>query len=257
MKMNKQKQGTVLSVKSIAEKVYRVQLKINEIPNKLIAGQFINVKVPGGKCILRRPFGICDYNIKDSIIDFCFQVKGEGTAILSQMKIGEELDVLMPLGNGFPESSGQKLMVIGGGIGLFPLLPLGKESKNIHTFLGFKNKSAALLLSDFEAISKELVIASDDGSIGEKGFITDIAKREIERVKPDIIYACGPTPMFKSMQEIFKDVIIPIYVSLEERMACGFGACLCCNTRVNKEGATEALRVCCEGPIFKLNEIEI
>jgi dihydroorotate dehydrogenase electron transfer subunit len=206
---------------------------------KFNAGQFLNVKVPG--FTLRRPFGISHFDTSAKTISFCFQVRGEGTKALAKIPVGTKLDLLLPLGNGFPMDKYKKVMLVGGGIGIFPLLPTAKDT---YAFLGFRNKESVVLEDDFNAVAKELTIVTD-------GFVTDVAKKEFNRIKPDAIFACGPHAMFKALKTL--NFPCPVYVSLEERMACGFGVCICCtvNTTHGKQ------RVCCAGPVFLLSEVTI
>lgn len=251
--MKKQHQGKVLSIVTIAPEVLKVTVQLENMP-KIIPGQFLNVRVPGGRFLLRRPLGICDFDAEKKTVTFCFQIKGEGTRCLAKIQEGDVLNILMPLGNGFPQTY-KKIMLIGGGLGVFPLLTVAKGYKNVHSFLGYRTKEVSFLISEFEKHSAEAVIASDDGTIGEKGYITAIARREYDRIKPDAVFACGPPAMFRALKKTFEGINTPIYVSLEERMACGFGACLCCNVKIKKDEEITAPRVCCEGPVFRIEEV--
>ena len=206
--------------------------------------------------MLRRPFAICGFDKTESTVDFAFFTKGGGTLALSKLKVGETVDVLLPLGNGFPDNyDGEKVMLIGGGIGVFPLLPCIAKTQ-AYTFLGFRSASHAILVDEFRVGSKELYLASDDGTIGTKGYITDLARKEFDAIKPKAIFCCGPHAMFKAVKRVFEGIDVPIYVSTEERMGCGFGVCMCCSQPVGTEGKTEnKLRVCLEGPVFMLEEV--
>lgn len=250
---HKQHQGIVLSIVTIAPEVFKVTVQIEKMPT-ITPGQFLNVRVPGGKFLLRRPLGICDFDIEKKTIVFCFQIKGEGTRALSKIENGDVLDILLPLGNGFPVSY-KRIMLVGGGIGVFPLMTVAKGFNEVYSFLGFRTKDAALFVDDFKKNSIEMHLASDDGTVGEKGYITTVARREFERIKPEAVFACGPPAMFRALKKVFDGVGVPVYVSLEERMACGFGACLCCNVKIKKGEEVSAQRVCCEGPVFKIEEV--
>jgi len=236
--MSKQHFGIVKSISPLSQDTFKMTLSLSRMPS-VNPGQFLNVKVPG--FTLRRPFGISAFNMSEKTIEFCFQVRGEGTKALAKIEVGEKLDLLMPLGNGFPMNKYKKVMLIGGGIGIFPLLPAAKDT---YAFLGFRNKESVILEQDFKSVAKEVTIVTD-------GFVTDVAKREFDRIKPDAIFACGPHAMFKALKNL--NFPCPVHVSLEERMACGFGACICCtvNTTRGKE------RVCCEGPVFLLSEVTL
>lgn len=238
--MSKHHKGILNKVTPIASDIFKFTVKLEKMPN-INPGQFLNVKIPG--FTLRRPFGISSFSLKDKTIDFCFQIRGEGTKALAKLTEGTELDLLLPLGNGFPIKEYKKIMIIGGGIGVFPLLP---AAKNAYVFLGFRSKQHVILEQDFQNVAKELKIITE-------GFVTDNIQNEINRIKPDAIFSCGPLALFKAIKRTLSDVNIPIYISLEERMACGFGACICCtvDTKRGKE------RVCCEGPVFLLNEVTL
>jgi len=249
--MSKHHITKVVSVTAIAKDTFRFRLQLDKMP-KITPGQFLNVKVEGFS--LRRPFAICSWDEKAKTIDFGFIVRGDGTKVLSQIKAGSTLDVLLPLGNGF-DTSAKKIMVIAGGVGVFPLLSVAKNHPDVYSFLGFRSKDFACLVDEFKTSSTETHIASDDGSLGEKGFVTTLARREFDRIKPDAILVCGPEGMMMSMSKTFEGAKTPIYVSLEQRMACGFGACLCCNQQIKVNNQIENLRICCEGPVFKLEEV--
>ena len=264
--MNKHHIAKVKEIEKLTSDTFRCKLQLKKMPT-ILAGQFLNIKVPNGKFLLRRPFAIYDFDIKAKTVDFAFYVKGGGTEALSKLKVGEEVDVLLPLGNSFPqEFNGKKIMLIGGGIGVFPLLR-NCYNAEAYSFLGFRSKQHAILLDDFKKLSKELHIATDDGSLGEKGFVTNLALKEVTRIKPDVIFCCGPHVMFGAVKKLFADVKIPIYISTEERMACGFGVCLCCNLavttmtndkgQVKNSGEINYARVCCDGPVFKLEEVAL
>lgn len=251
----KQQQTTVTKNVPIAKDTYRITVKLPHFP-KILPGQFLNVKVPNEKFLLRRPFAICSHDEKNGTVDFGCFVKGGGTQELVKIKKGDLLDILLPLGNSFPlEYKNKKVMIIGGGIGVFPMLSVVAAFPNSYAFIGFRSKENAVLIDDFKRHAKELFICSDDGSLGEHGYCTNIARREYDRIKPDVIFACGPHGMFGALRKIFADTRAPIYVSLEQRMACGFGTCICCNQLVEKNGVQENARVCCEGPVFKLEEV--
>jgi dihydroorotate dehydrogenase electron transfer subunit len=248
--MNKQQIAIVVAVDKLVENIYKIKLQLDQMP-EIKAGQFLNIKVPG--FMLRRPFGISHFDAKNKTIDFCFIVRGEGTQTLSKIKIGTEVDVLLPLGNGFFETD-KKIMIIGGGIGVFPLLPVAKLNKNATSFIGFNSQKDAVLIDDFKEYSTTYV-ATVDGSLDEKGFVTDLALKHFDGIKPDYIFACGPNALFKTLQEKFSNKNVEIFVSLEQHMACGYGAGLCCGQKVIVNGIEEIVRVCCDGTVFNLKEV--
>jgi len=238
--MSKQHYGNVTEITPLLHDIFKITVKLEKMPT-ITPGQFLNVKVPN--FTLRRPFGISHFDAAARTISFCFQIRGDGTRKLAQTKVGDTLDLLLPLGNGFPVAQYKKVMLVGGGIGVFSLLPAAKDA---YAFLGFRSKQAVILEQDFKSAAKELKIITG-------GFVTDNIRAECDRIKPDAVFACGPPAMFKTLKQTLAGVNIPIYVSLEERMACGFGACICCtvDTVRGKE------RVCCEGPVFLLSEVNL
>ena len=161
-------------------------------------GQFAHVKV--GNKTLRRPISICDAD--NERIRLVFQVKGEGTEILSKAKVGDELDIICPLGHGFDIQKGKKYCLIGGGIGVPPMLYCAKTAENPAVITGFRNKDLVILQDDFKKYTDEVYLVTDDGTAGEKGFVTDVLKKKIDEV--DEVCACGPMVMLKAIAEICK-----------------------------------------------------
>lgn len=214
-------------------------------------GQFAHVKV--GNKTLRRPISICDAD--NERIRLVFQVKGEGTEILSKAKVGDELDIICPLGHGFDIQKGKKYCLIGGGIGVPPMLYCAKTAENPAVITGFRNKDLVILQDDFKKYTDEVYLVTDDGTAGEKGFVTDVLKKKIDEV--DEVCACGPMVMLKAIAEICKGKGKPCQVSLEERMGCGIGACLvcACKTRTGENGEEEYTHVCKKGPVYKAEEV--
>lgn len=206
-------------------------------------GQFINIAVPG--FTLRRPISVFD--IEGDVVTIVYDIVGGGTKVLSEIKPGETLDVLPALGNGFDISKcGQRPILLGGGVGCPPLYGLAKAllAKDIlpTIVLGFNSEERMMLIEAFENLDVPFYVATLDGSYGVKGYVTDAIKQE--GLYPDYFYACGPTPMLRA---ICNQLEIPGQVSLEARMGCGFGACVCCTIETN-EGPK---RVCKEGPVFE------
>lgn len=206
------------------------------------SGQFVNIDVPG--LYLRRPISVCDFDKQR--LRLVFKVVGKGTRIMSGLSKGEKLDLLLPLGNGFDVTvSGQKPYLVGGGVGVPPLLHLAKElrsmGKRVKVILGFNTKMDCILYDDFcEIVGRDNVIVTTvDGSFGAKGFVTDIPMDDASYV-----YSCGPIPMLKN---VAKKTNCGAELSLESRMGCGFGACMGCSIHTT-DGPK---RVCKEGPVFK------
>lgn len=211
-------------------------------------GQFAHVKVPGKT--LRRPISICDAT--DSTLRLVFQVKGEGTEIMSKIKTGEEVEILAPLGNGFKIEKGKKYCFIGGGIGVPPMRYAAKQAENPLVITGFRDKSLVILQEDFKKIGAEVVLTTDDGSAGVHGFVTDVLKERLSDI--DEVCACGPIPMLKAISEICKGKV-PCQISLEERMGCGIGACLVCACKTKLNGEEGYTHVCKNGPVYNAEEV--
>jgi dihydroorotate dehydrogenase electron transfer subunit len=252
---------TVLKNEKLCEDVFKMTLKAEEFA-EIQCGQFINVQIPRrGDLILRRPFALTDFDKNKKTISFCYKIVGEGTKELSVVKEGTAFMGTFPLGKGFILNESHKTVILlGGGAGIFPLLCVNKcyPEKKYHTMLGFKTKSGVILKEEFEKFSKETLICTEDGTEGASGFVTDSLKRNIDRIKPDIILSCGPVPMLKALKAAMKNYpLIPVLVSLEERMGCGIGACLVCACRINENGVIKHKRVCKDGPVFFLDEVEL
>ncbi|MEG1719190.1 MAG: dihydroorotate dehydrogenase electron transfer subunit [Clostridia bacterium] len=224
-----------------------------EIAKIAVSGQFLHIKC-GDEFSLRRPISICEINAET--IRFIFEIRGDGTDKLSKFKVGDFIDILGPLGNGFEDRDySKKAVFVGGGIGIFPLLDVAKKYKNNATvLLGFKDKASSSLISDFENAGCVVKVATDDGSLGINGFVTDYFKDLSNDI--DTIYACGPSVMIKKTATFANDKKIKCLVSLEERMGCGIGACLVCACKTKDNHGNEGYsHVCKNGPIFDSKEV--
>ncbi len=208
-------------------------------------GQFINITVDG--CYLKRPISVFDWN--ESTISIIYKVVGEGTEKMSKWCVGKECDCLVGLGNGFsPERSGDKPLLIGGGVGIPPLFALCKalisQGKEPTVILGFNAENEIFCKSDFENLGVKTIITTVDGSVGIKGFVTDAMKN----LEYSYFYTCGPMPMFRAIE---KTAVGDGEYSFEERMGCGFGACMGCSCKT-KYGSK---RICKDGPVLTREEI--
>lgn len=226
----------------------------------LFHGQFLEIRVSEEiEPLLRRPISI--HNIEGNIVEFVFQIKGKGTEILSKKNEGEYIDILGPLGYGGFNFEGKKnIAIIGGGIGIFPLYELAKKAKmnaKVNMYLGFRNKEFVVLEDKYKNVSDKFVLTTDDGTYGEKGFAINFLREDIDKKEIDAIYACGPLPMLKAVQELAKNTNIPCQISLEERMGCGIGVCLGCAVKIKSGEQVEYTHVCKEGPVFDSNDVEI
>ena len=224
--------------------VFKMKLQgdVSEITSP---GQFVNIKLQG--LFLRRPISVCDS--ENGILTLIYKVVGKGTQQMSEMTEGEELDVLTGLGNGYnTEISGEKPVLLGGGVGVPPLYMLAKkliaEGKKVTVILGFNTKEEIFCEEDFKALGANVVVATADGSYGVKGFVTDALKD----VDYTYFYTCGPEPMLKAL---YKATSTSGQFSFEERMGCGFGACMGCSCKT----ITGYKRICKDGPVLEKEEI--
>lgn len=240
---------TLLSNEEIADGIFDMRVKNDKIANLARCGHFAHVYVPSKT--LRRPISVCDS--ENGILRLVYQVKGEGTKLMSRMKAGDNVDILAPLGNGFNIHKGKRYCLIGGGIGVPPMLFTAKQTKNPLVITGFRSKDLVILQDDFKNANSELVLTTDDGSAGIHGFVTDVLKNRINDF--DEVCACGPAPMLKAVAQVCKENEKPCQISLEERMACGIGACLVCAVKVRKNGKEIMQHVCKDGPVFNAEEV--
>lgn len=228
--------------------VVSITMEAGELAKSAKAGQFVNIKCGEG-LLLRRPISICDVN--DTLLTVVFQVKGEGTTWLSQCQTGEELDVLGPLGHGYDIPEG-KVLVVGGGIGVPPMLYAAKCCKEADACVGFRSEANAILLEELKAVCGKVLITSDDGSIGEHGFVNALVKKALAEDTYAAVFSCGPKVMLKTVYDAAKEANVPCFVSMEERMGCGIGACLVCACSVGGHHK----HVCKDGPVFNAEEVD-
>lgn len=235
---------TIVSNNKIAEGVYKMIL--NGDTSAITApGQFVNIKLSG--FFLRRPISVCDYDEKT--LTLIYKTVGSGTEKMSGLKPGVCLDLLVGLGNGYDISkSGEKPLLIGGGVGVPPLYNLCRrlveQGKRVTVILGFNSRNDVFFEEEFKSLGAEVHVATADGSWGEKGFVTDVMKK----IDSTYFYACGPEPMFRAIDKI---AATSGQFSFEERMGCGFGACMGCSCKT----LTGNKRVCREGPVMEREEI--
>ena len=248
--------AVIISQEEIAPGIFSMWLKTEQIAQHAKAGQFISIYCEDGSRMLPRPISICEIDKNDGALHLVYRVAGKGTQEFSEKNTGMELSVLGPLGNGFPLKS-KKAFLIGGGIGIPPILELAKQldcEKQI--VLGYRN-SDMFLLDEFKKYGS-VYIATEDGSYGSKGNVLD-AIREND-LEADIIYACGPTPMLRALKEYAAEKQMECWISMEEKMACGIGACLVCvckSKEVDAHTNVHNKRVCKEGPVFRAEEVEL
>jgi len=249
-------QAVIIRQEEIATDIYSMWLHTEKIASVSKAGQFVTVYCHDGSRLLPRPLSICEVDREDSAIRLVYRVAGRGTDEFSRMRTGLLLNIVGPLGNGFPKKSG-KAFLIGGGIGIPPLLQLAKELEcEKQIILGYQRREL-FLKEDFERYGR-VYIATEDGSAGTKGNVLDAVREN--RLGAEVIYACGPMAMLKALKTYAKENGMECWISLEERMACGIGACLGCVCKtVQRDAHTHVnnKRICTEGPVFRAEEVEI
>ena len=229
----------------VAKNTYKMVL-LGDTTGVTNCGQFVNIALEG--LYLRRPISVCDY--EDGVLTLIYKAVGEGTELMAKLEAGKELDILVGLGNGYnTDKSGDKPLLIGGGVGVPPLFALCKklisEGKKPTVILGFNTADEVFYKEEYEALGASVLVATADGSVGTKGFVTD-AMKELDEYT--YFYTCGPMPMLKAVYAATKT---SGQFSFEERMGCGFGACMGCSCKTNFGNK----RVCKDGPVFEKEEI--
>lgn len=255
--MREKENAIVVSQKSIGTDIYSmiIKTKAAEIAK---AGQFISMYCHDKTKLLPRPISICEVNKDEGTLRIVYRVVGGGTEEFSTYTPGEKVDIIGPLGNGFIKRENKKAILIGGGIGIPPMVQLAKELKSIadvQVVAGYRNE---LFLTEELENNGSLYIATEDGSTGTKGTVIDAIKEQ--NVEGDVIYACGPTPMLKAIKEYAMEKGIECQLSLEERMACGIGACLACvcnSTEKDHHSNVNNKRICKDGPVFLAEEVDL
>lgn len=239
----------VVSLTPLNDTTYSLLLAAPQIASAARAGQLAHVSCPG--FLLRRPFGICDADKEAGTIRICFEVRGDGTEALAAVKVGDTLSVNGAVGYGFEKISGRRVLFVGGGIGIFPLLYAARFASEATAALCFRDKSRAVLTRDFAAVCKEIFLATDDGSLGYHGYAAGLVRELLDTHEYDCVCVCGPKIMMKTVSEVALEKGLECYVSLEERMGCGVGACLACvcQTMLGQK------RVCIDGPVFDAKEV--
>ncbi|MCX4269761.1 MAG: dihydroorotate dehydrogenase electron transfer subunit [Lachnospiraceae bacterium] len=247
----------IIEQKQIAEDIYSVWLQADFIAKTAVPGQFVSVYCKEGSRLLPRPISICETDRERGRLRMVYRVVGKGTEEFSAYLSGDTLEIMGPLGNGYTLKE-KKTCLIGGGIGIPPLLELAKRLQGEKEIvLGYRSGKEMFLKEEFERYGT-VWVATEDGSAGIKGNVLDAVQKE--QLEAEVIYACGPTPMLRAVQSYAKEQGIEAQISLEERMACGIGACLACvcqskerdeHTHVHKK------RICKEGPVFYAEEVDL
>ncbi len=261
--MKTKETATIISQEKLTEGVYSMWLETSAAKEAL-PGQFISVYPNDKTKLLPRPISICEIDDTKGKgrLRIVYRIAGGGTEEISKMKAHETLGILGPNGNGFVAPVKEqikketKALLIGGGIGIPPMVELAKRLNcDVTTVVGYRNKNGMFLTRELENAGK-LVIATDDGSFGYKGTVIDAVRQA--GIVCDVIFACGPRPMLKGVRDLAEEKGISAYISMEERMACGIGACLGCvcgSTDVDDHSKVKNKRICVDGPVFAASEV--
>ncbi|WP_040204902.1 dihydroorotate dehydrogenase electron transfer subunit [Neobacillus jeddahensis] len=249
----------IISQTEIATNIYELTVSAQLTREIVAPGQFVHLRVAsGGDPLLRRPISICSYDRNKLQFTMIYRKEGHGTSLLTKMVAGMEIDILGPLGNGFPieeVSSGETALLVGGGIGVPPLYELSNQlaANGVHVIhvLGFQTRAASFYEDKFLE-NGETYVATVDGTYGSKGFVTDI----IKDIQFDCLYTCGPTSMLQAIAKQYPDE--KVFLSLEERMGCGIGACFACVCKQTDDPTGVSYKkVCSDGPVFRAGEVLI
>ncbi len=255
----KKETAVVYSQEELAPGIFSMWI-VTDIADEARPGQFISVYSQDGSRLLPRPISICEADPDEGRLRIVYRIAGKGTDEFSKYVSGDPIDIMGPLGNGFPleAAEGKTAFLIGGGIGIPPILELAKQMKceKKQILAGYRD-AQTFLKEEFEA-NGELYISTEDGSVGTKGNVMDAIRENA--LEADMIYACGPTPMLRAIKQYAEENGIECYISLEERMACGIGACLACVCKSKEKDAHSNVnnkRICKDGPVFLSTEVEI
>lgn len=246
----------VLGQESVGTQIFSLLLEEKTVAPLAKPGQFVSVYCHDRSRLLPRPISICEADPAAGTVRLVYRIAGEGTREFAALKTGDMVEILGPLGNGFPleEAEGKRAFLIGGGIGIPPLVELAKRLPGKKQIIaGYRDE---LFLTQELSRRGELFIATEDGSTGTKGNVLDCIREN--GLTADIIFACGPTPMLRALKAYAETEKIPCYLSLEQRMACGIGACLACvchTTEKDEHSQVKNKRICGEGPVFEAGEI--
>jgi len=269
---------TIVEQEQLAAETYRIRILVPEIARQIIPGQFVMIRPANSNDpLLGRPFALYDTYSENGVpagIDIVYLVIGKLTNIMTSWSAGEPIEIWGPLGNGFPLLNVKRLDLIAGGIGQTPFLAVIREAfgekkygsssrqitrpaETIRLFYGARNASYHAGLSDFEAAGAERHLSSDDGSCGFHGYVTAMYQQHLaDTAHPEAVFCCGPEPMMSATARICASENLACWLSLESPMACGFGACFSCVTKVRlPEGSWDYRRSCVEGPIFPAEQL--
>ena len=251
--------STVIEQKMIADGICSMWLDAKEVAVQAKPGQFISVYSNDKSPVLPTPISICEIDREKGTLRIVYRVVGKGTEEFSKAEAGDSFEILGPLGNGFPieEAKGKKVLMIGGGIGVPPMLQTAKEIEGEAIIVsGYRNQD--LFLKEELESAGTLFIATEDGSVGTKGNVVDAIREN--QIEADMMFACGPKPMLRALKNYALEKGIPCWISMEEKMACGVGACLACvcqSKDVDSHSHVHNKRICKDGPVFLSTEVEL
>lgn len=247
--------ASVIEQKKIATDTYSMWIQTEQIAKEARPGQFISVYTKDDSRMLPRPISICEIDREAGKLRIVYRVVGQGTDEFSRYQAGDTIEILGPLGNGFPLKD-KKAFLMGGGIGVPPMVQLAKELDcEVQIIAGYRDE---LFLTEELSAAGRLYIATEDGSAGTKGNVMDAIREN--GLSADIIYACGPKPMLRAIKAYAEENNIECYISMEEKMACGIGACLACvcqSKEVDEHTHVHNKRICKDGPVFLSTEVEL
>ena len=247
--------AVVYSQEELAPEIYSMWIT-TEAAKEAKPGQFISAYSKDGSRLLPRPISICEADADEGRLRIVYRIAGAGTKEFSSFESGDSIEIMGPLGNGFPQE-GENVFLIGGGIGIPPMLELAKNLNcEKQMVLGYRDENL-FLKDEFEAYG-EVFVATEDGSVGTKGNVLDAIREN--GLTADVMYACGPTPMLRALKQYAEQHNIRCYVSLEEKMACGIGACLACvcqSKEVDHHSNVHNKRICKDGPVFLAQEVDL
>ena len=248
----------VVSQQALTDDIFSMWIQADEIAGAAVPGQFISVYTKDAGKLLPRPISLCQVDKEKGQLRIVYRVVGAGTSQFSGYQAGDDIEIMGPLGNGFPleRAVGKKVFLIGGGIGIPPMLELARQLDcEKQAVLGYRD---VLFLNDeFEKFS-DVYVATEDGSAGTKGNVLDAIREN--GLKADVIFACGPNPMLRALKAYAEEHEIECWLSLEEKMACGIGACLACvcqSKEVDEHSHVHNKRICKDGPVFLAQEVEL
>ncbi|UWP58712.1 dihydroorotate dehydrogenase electron transfer subunit [Ruminococcus gauvreauii] len=250
---------TIVEQKEIAPDIFSMWIQTGKIAETAAAGQFVSLYSRDKSRMLPRPISLCEIDRTQGRLRLVYRIAGEGTREFSQMKEGEVISVLGPLGNGFPldEARGKHVMLMGGGIGIPPMVQTARELNAAGTVAVAGYRDVLFLQEELKGFC-DVYTATEDGSAGTKGTVLDAVREQA--LAADIIFACGPTPMLRAIKQYAAKQNIPCWISMEEKMACGVGACLACvcqSKEVDGHSHVHNKRICKDGPVFLASEVEL